>query len=173
LVLIDLCRVQNTSRKSSNAYNINWNDVQRNNIVNNVDLSRLRASWQNVPYKNKHTQQHHNHAETQDATDIQKKHNFCDFGNPTQWTFQYKLCVLKMHNSSITPLRLSTKLQTCKNSIHLYVGNNRNNIFYHKQVKFYIIIIMYNKEVTTHRNGIIGLKIKKKCPLQCMYCIPI
>jgi len=33
-------------------YNINWRDVQRKNVVNNVDMSNLRAPWQNGPYKN-------------------------------------------------------------------------------------------------------------------------
>ena len=32
--------------------NINWRDVQRKNVVNNVDMSSLRAPWQNGPYKN-------------------------------------------------------------------------------------------------------------------------
>jgi len=30
--------------------NINWRDVQRKNVVNNVDKSSLRAPWQNGPY---------------------------------------------------------------------------------------------------------------------------
>ena len=32
--------------------NINWRDVQTKNIANNVDMSCLRAPWQNGPYKN-------------------------------------------------------------------------------------------------------------------------
>ena len=32
--------------------NINGRDVQRKNVVNNVDMSSLRAPWQNGPYKN-------------------------------------------------------------------------------------------------------------------------
>ena len=36
--------------------NINWRDVQRKNVVNNVDMSSLRAPWQNGPYKNQHTE---------------------------------------------------------------------------------------------------------------------
>jgi len=32
--------------------NINWRDVQTKNVANNVDMSCLRASWQNGPYKN-------------------------------------------------------------------------------------------------------------------------
>ena len=27
-------------------YNINWRDVQRKNVVNNVDMSSVRAPWQ-------------------------------------------------------------------------------------------------------------------------------
>jgi len=38
---------------------INWIDVQRKNVVNNVDMSSLRASWQNGPYKT-HKEQHKN-----------------------------------------------------------------------------------------------------------------
>jgi len=34
------------------AYNINWRDVQTKNVANNVDISCLRAPWQNGPYKN-------------------------------------------------------------------------------------------------------------------------
>jgi len=33
-------------------YNKNWRDVQTKNVVNNVDMSYLRAQWQNGPYKN-------------------------------------------------------------------------------------------------------------------------
>ena len=33
---------------------INWRDVQRKYVVNNVDMSSLRAPWQNGPYTNKH-----------------------------------------------------------------------------------------------------------------------
>jgi len=40
--------------------NINWSDVQRKNVVNNVDMSSLRAPWQNSPYKNKHAEQRKN-----------------------------------------------------------------------------------------------------------------
>ena len=32
--------------------NINWRDVKTKNVVNNVDMSCLRAPWQNGPYKN-------------------------------------------------------------------------------------------------------------------------
>jgi len=37
-------------------YNINWRDVKRKNVVNKVDMSCLRISWQNDPYKNQHTE---------------------------------------------------------------------------------------------------------------------
>jgi len=30
--------------------NINWRNVQRKIVVNNVDMSSLRALWQNDPY---------------------------------------------------------------------------------------------------------------------------
>jgi len=41
-------------------HNCKWRQVQRKNVVNNVDMSSLRAPWQNDPYKNKHTEQHNN-----------------------------------------------------------------------------------------------------------------
>ena len=51
--------------------NINYKDVQRKNVVNNADVSSLRAPRPifNGPYKNQHTDQHNKHAERQDATD--------------------------------------------------------------------------------------------------------
>jgi len=51
---------------------INWSDVQRQNSVNDVDRSSLRASWQDGRCKNKHTEQHKK-AEQHDVTDIQNK----------------------------------------------------------------------------------------------------
>ena len=36
----------------------NIRDVQRKNVVNNVDMSSLRAPCQHDPYKNNHTEQH-------------------------------------------------------------------------------------------------------------------
>ena len=50
--------------------NINGGDVQRKNVVNNVDKSSLWAPWQNGPYKN--TQNITNHGVNKDATDIKK-----------------------------------------------------------------------------------------------------
>ena len=29
---------------------INWRDVQRKNVVNNVDMSSLKAPWENGPH---------------------------------------------------------------------------------------------------------------------------
>ena len=40
--------------------NINWRDGQRNNVVNDVDMSGLRAQWQNDPYKNQHREKDKN-----------------------------------------------------------------------------------------------------------------
>ena len=31
--------------------NINWRDIQIKNVVNNVDMSSLKAPWHNGPYK--------------------------------------------------------------------------------------------------------------------------
>jgi len=41
-------------------FNINWRDVQRKNVANNVDMISLRAPWQNGLYEEKHTEQHKN-----------------------------------------------------------------------------------------------------------------
>jgi len=45
--------------------NINWKDVQRKNVVNNVDMSILRALWQKGQYTEKHTEQHKKNTKTQ------------------------------------------------------------------------------------------------------------
>ena len=50
--------------------NIKGRDVQRKNVVNNVDKSGLWAPWQNGPYKN--TQNITKHGVYKDATDIKK-----------------------------------------------------------------------------------------------------
>ena len=42
-------------------------------MLNNVDMSSLRAPWQNGPYKNKQTEKQKNPAKYQDTTDIQNK----------------------------------------------------------------------------------------------------
>ena len=39
---------------------INWRDGQWKNGVTNVDMSSLRAPWQNGQYTEKHTEQHKN-----------------------------------------------------------------------------------------------------------------
>ena len=39
-------------------HTINWRDVQRKNVVNNVEWSGLRAPWRNGPSKSKHIEQH-------------------------------------------------------------------------------------------------------------------
>jgi len=49
---------------------INGGDVQRNNVVNNVNKSSLWAPRQNGPYKN--TQNNTKHGVNKDATDIKK-----------------------------------------------------------------------------------------------------
>jgi len=53
-----------------NIVNVNGRDVQRKNVVNNVDKSSLWAPWQNGPYKN--TQNITKHGIYKDATDIKK-----------------------------------------------------------------------------------------------------
>ena len=50
-------------------------DVQRTNVVNNMDKSSLWAPWQNGPYKN--TQNITKHEVYKDATDIKKVENGC------------------------------------------------------------------------------------------------
>jgi len=59
--------------------NINWSDVQRKNVVNNVDLSSLRAPWQNGPYKNKHTEQHKNTQNTKTQQTFRKNYSVVFF----------------------------------------------------------------------------------------------
>jgi len=51
-------------------HNINGRDVQRKNVVNNVDKSSLWAPRQNGPYKN--TKNITKHGVYKDATDIKK-----------------------------------------------------------------------------------------------------
>jgi len=63
-VFTDAYYKQNNTNISKISSNIlpkvcNWRDVQRNNVLNNVDTSSLRAPWQNGPYKN-NTEQHKN-----------------------------------------------------------------------------------------------------------------
>ena len=38
--------------------NINWRDVQRKNVVNNVDMSSLRAPWKMACTNTQHTERH-------------------------------------------------------------------------------------------------------------------
>jgi len=65
--------LQNTFHYWNMFTNINWRDVQRNNVVNNADRSSLRAPWQNGPYKNKHIEQHKNNTEHRDVRDNKNK----------------------------------------------------------------------------------------------------
>ena len=46
-------------------YNLNWK-----NVVNNVDMSSLRAPWQNGKYKKPTHRTKQKHVEHQNATDI-------------------------------------------------------------------------------------------------------
>ena len=57
-----------TKAKMYKMYHINGRDVQRKNVVNNVDKSSLWPLWQNGPYKN--TQNITKHGVYKDATDI-------------------------------------------------------------------------------------------------------
>jgi len=59
--LVKLCLWTQENRLCSDC--MVWNsfrsrDVQRKNVVNNVDMSSLRAPWQKGPYTNKHTEKH-------------------------------------------------------------------------------------------------------------------
>jgi len=49
---IGLKDVERTRKTVVQWLNINWTDVQKKNVVNNVDMSSLRALWQNGSYKN-------------------------------------------------------------------------------------------------------------------------
>ena len=50
---------------------MNWRDVQRNNVV---DMTSLRASWQNGQHKNKHTEHYKNTKHTKTQHIIRKKY---------------------------------------------------------------------------------------------------
>jgi len=55
-----------------------WIDVHRMYVVNNVDMSRLKAPWQNDTYKIKHTEQHKNTQNTK-TQQIFRTNYFCVF----------------------------------------------------------------------------------------------
>ena len=85
----------------------NWRDVQRKNVVNNVDVSCLREPWQNGPYKNTHREQHKNTpVERQDPTDIQKITTFCVFRNFSIFIFHWWF--LKWFLQAMLSYRLDT-----------------------------------------------------------------
>jgi len=46
---------------------------EEKNVVNNVDMSSLRALWQNDPYTNQHTEQHKNTYNTKTQQTFRKK----------------------------------------------------------------------------------------------------
>jgi len=58
----------------------NWRDIQRKNFVNNVDMSRLRAPWQNGLYKNYHTERHKNTYNTLTQQTFRNNYIFVFFG---------------------------------------------------------------------------------------------
>jgi len=64
------CLVVYVNISSMKNLNINGRDVQRKNVVNNVEKSSLWAPWQNGPYKN--TQNITKHGVYKDTTDIKK-----------------------------------------------------------------------------------------------------
>jgi len=49
---LKLYREALTSILKNGRFNINWRDVQKKNAVNKVDMSSLKAAWQNGPYTN-------------------------------------------------------------------------------------------------------------------------
>ena len=56
--------LNNVIKSLHHKYNINWRDVQRKNVVNNVDMSSFRAPWQIGPYTETYTDQDKVHQET-------------------------------------------------------------------------------------------------------------
>ena len=58
---VHLAVVNETLQWDNQDHNINWSDVQRKDVVNNVDMSSLKAPWQYDPHKNKHIKQHKTH----------------------------------------------------------------------------------------------------------------
>ena len=69
-VILAFMNLNSDVGSSNNRNIINGGDVQRKNVVNNVDKSSLWAPWQNGPYKN--TQNITKHGVNEDATDIKK-----------------------------------------------------------------------------------------------------
>ena len=59
--------------------NINWRDVRKKNVVNHVDMSRLRAPWQNGPYKT-NTRYQTKTGRTPRRSSYSEKHYFVFFG---------------------------------------------------------------------------------------------
>ena len=82
----------------SNIIHVYWRDVQRKNVVNNVDMSSLRPPWQNGLYKNQYTE----HTKTQRTPRRNRnleKNSFCVFPkikmpSATHWysSSNYVLC---------------------------------------------------------------------------------
>ena len=53
--------------------NINWRDVQKHNVVNTVNMSSVKAPWQNgqiIQKLTNRTTQKHVHVQHHDSTDI-------------------------------------------------------------------------------------------------------
>jgi len=74
----DCVKLNKNNKQTTKCVHINLRDVKRKNIVTNVDMSSLRAPWQNGSYKNQHTEKHEEHEKHEDATDFFK--NYFLFG---------------------------------------------------------------------------------------------
>ena len=115
--------------------NINWRDVQRKNVVINVDMPSLRASWPKTT-TNRTTQKHVEH---QDATNIQKKTLFVFFG--------VIVIIILIYNFWNKP-----KCKMCLLSESVRVSCNM--IFYHDMYKTppaYMIYQYYQSSVHFHK----------------------
>jgi len=105
----------------SNIIHVYWRDVQRKNVVNNVDMSSLRPPWQNGLYKNQYTE----HTKTQRTPrrnrNLEKNSFFAFFQklkcqvqhiDIVHLTTSYVKIVRLFHNKSLKYLELNMQIPT-------------------------------------------------------------
>ena len=72
--------------------NINWRDIKRKNVVHIVDMSSLRAPWQNGPYKNQHTEHHKKTQRTPKRTrHLEKTHIVLCFSDNIKRSYPFNI----------------------------------------------------------------------------------
>ena len=95
---------KNCSKQCRHA-NINWRNVQTKSVVNNVDMSCLRASWQNGPYK--HKERHKNSYNIMTQQTFRKKLYFCVF---RIFLFLFPFCQVASQSHQKSGKNVSTNL---------------------------------------------------------------